>query len=312
MRLLSLLCAAACALTAAEPQVRDLKIQVLSTMLTGNTGIGEWGFAALVEADGRRILFDTGARPRTVLDNATELKIDPAGVTDVILSHNHGDHTGGLMTLRRHLMQQDPKLISVAHVGKGIFYKRGSGGFTGNMIDLKRDYESTGGRFIEYDKPVEIAPGIWLTGPVPRKYPERNWSGNGRVETPAGSVEDNLPEDMSMVFRTAKGLVVLSGCGHSGVVNTVEYARQVLGQQPLYALIGGLHLFPLDDEKLSWTAGKLKEFGLMNFLGAHCTGIEATYRVRQLAGLSRATAAVAAVGATFDLKEGLRPGAIAK
>ena len=304
-----LLCAAA---PAAGPEVRALKIRVLSTMLADGAGVGEWGFAALVEVDGRRILFDTGARPQTVLGNAREMRIDPAGITDVILSHNHGDHTGGLMTLRREWAKTDPKLLSVAHVGKGIFLNRPSGGFAGSMADLKRDYEASGGRFVEYDKPAQIAPGVWLTGPVPRKYPERNWSGAGKVETAQGLVEDNIPEDMSMVFRTAKGLVVLSGCGHAGIANTLDYARESAGREPIHAALGGWHLFQLDDEKLQWTAARLKEFGVQNFLGAHCTGIEATYRIRQLTGLGRSTAAVAAVGATFDLQDGLRPGAIAR
>ena len=95
MRWLPTLFLCAGTLAAAGPQVRDLKIRVLSTMLADGAGVGEWGFAALVEVDGRRILFDTGARPQTVLANAAELKIAPDGITDVILSHNHGDHTGG-------------------------------------------------------------------------------------------------------------------------------------------------------------------------------------------------------------------------
>jgi 7,8-dihydropterin-6-yl-methyl-4-(beta-D-ribofuranosyl)aminobenzene 5'-phosphate synthase len=81
---------------------------------------------------------------------------------------------------------------------------------------------------------------------------------------------------------------------------------------PVHAVIGGFHLFQLDDERLKWTAGKLKEFGVENFLGAHCTGIEATYRIRELCGLSRKTAAVTAVGGGFTLGEGIHPGSIAK
>ena len=96
---------------AAKPtaQVQTLRITVLSTMLVGETkGIGEWGFSALVEADGHRILVDTGARPETVLNDARELNVDLSSVHEVILTHNHGDHVGGLMTLRREMMKQDP------------------------------------------------------------------------------------------------------------------------------------------------------------------------------------------------------------
>src|SRR5580692_2798519 len=79
-------------------QVKTLKVTILSTMLA-DEGIGEWGFAALVESDGHRILVDTGARPETVLSNARELKVDLSDVKEVILTHNHDDHVGGLMTL---------------------------------------------------------------------------------------------------------------------------------------------------------------------------------------------------------------------
>ena len=76
-------------------------------MLTEFRGVGEWGFAALIEADGHSVLFDTGARPGTVLKNAEELGIDLSAVDTVVLSHNHWDHTGGLVTLRRELKAQN-------------------------------------------------------------------------------------------------------------------------------------------------------------------------------------------------------------
>ncbi|MBM3724409.1 MAG: MBL fold metallo-hydrolase [Acidobacteria bacterium] len=304
---------AACATLAAQTpaRVRDLKITVLSTMLADNRGLGEWGFAALVETGGRRILFDTGGRPETVLRNAEEMNIDLAGITDVILSHNHGDHTNGLVTLRRELSRRQPGSLAVAHVGKGIFVSRPSPRGEGNsMIRTGAEYRALGGRFVEYGKPAEIHPGIWLTGPVPRRHPERNWSGSGRLAGDGG--EDNLPEDMSMVFDTGEGLVLLSGCGHAGIINTLEHAREAIRKAPIRAAIGGFHLFSASDEHLAWTAGKLKEFELGGFLGAHCTGIEAVYRIRQLTGLARRTAAVASVGGTYSLSGGLSPGSLGR
>ena len=302
----------------AQPQgdhrVKSLRIQVLSTMLTADDGIGEWGFSALVEADGRRILFDTGARPDTVLINAKALKVDLSNVTDVILSHNHGDHTGGLMTLRKSVIAQNPDALSKAYVGKGIFAprRRPSGQLLDFIPNLRRDYEASGAHFTEIDHPTEVWNGIWLTGPVPRKYPERNWSGSVQIDTGDGWKEDNLPEDMSLVFNTDQGLVVLSGCGHSGIINTLDYARSSVRNAPVHAAMGGFHLYELDDAKLAWTAGKLREFGTQNFLGAHCTGIEATYRIRELVGLDRKHCSVAAVGAVFQLGKPMDPGSIAR
>ena len=295
--------------------IRSLEVRILSTMLAGQGGIGEWGFAAVVEIDGRRILFDTGARPRTVLENARELKVDLASITDVILTHNHSDHTGGLVTLRRELARQNPKAVSRAYAASGMFYSRGGpDGSEGNpMIAIRRDYEAAGGAFVESSKPVRIAPGAWLTGPVPRPNPERNWSGGGFLRRPGGErAEDNLPEDQSLVLDTTRGLVLISGCGHAGIINTVEHARATVREAPVYAAIGGFHLFNASDEHLAWTAEKLKSFGLRHFWGAHCTGIETVYRMRQLAGLGRRESVVGAVGATFRLDRGIEAGAIAR
>ena len=108
----------------ARQSVRALKITVLSTMLADGDELGEWGFAALVEVDGRRILFDTGAKTDVVLKNVQTLKLDLGDVPDVILSHWHWDHVGGLMTLRRDAMAKRPAALGRTHVGAGFFDSR--------------------------------------------------------------------------------------------------------------------------------------------------------------------------------------------
>jgi 7,8-dihydropterin-6-yl-methyl-4-(beta-D-ribofuranosyl)aminobenzene 5'-phosphate synthase len=297
---------------AAKPlaELHALKVTILSTMLA-DQGLGEWGFSALVEADGHKILFDTGARPRTVLENAKELKIDLSDVQDVVLSHFHDDHTTGLMTLRREFAKANPAALSRVHIGPGIFLER-RGNDHNPMIAMKAEYEATGGKFIEHDKPDQIVPGVWLTGPIPRAYPEKNYPGGIEVQKDGAWVEDNLPEDMSLVFNTYRGLVLLAGCGHAGLINTLQYARQFLRPAPVDAAIGGFHLFAAKNEVLDWTADKLKEYKTAQILGAHCTGIESVYYLRQKLGLNRHTCIVGTVGAIFDLKDGIRTGAIAR
>ena len=302
------------AIDASPGPVRKAEIVILSTMLA-DSGIGEWGFAALVEVEGKRILFDTGFEPDTVLKNARALSLDLSDVEIVILSHNHDDHTGGLISLREELAKKNPKALSTAHVGKGIFaHRRGAQGDqeTNPMIATKGRYEAAGGAFVEHDAPVELAPGVWLTGPVPRPHPERNWSGKGKILTDGGLVEDTIPEDQSLVLDTDKGLVVISGCGHAGIINTLEFARAKIRSARVYAAIGGFHLFPASDATLDWTAGELRRIELMNFVGAHCTGIEAVYQLRAKVGLARETCVVGAVGATFNLMQGINPGVLAK
>ncbi len=302
--------------TPAGARVHALKITILSTMLADGSELGEWGFAALVEADGHRLLFDTGAHADVVLKNCRSLGIDLTTIPEVILSHSHSDHVGGLMTLRESVVaEHKPAALARTHVGEGIFYPRPSLAppvETNPMILIKSQYEATGGVFETHAKPAQIYPGIWLTGPVPRKFPERNWSGDGKIKTPAGVGEDNLPEDMALVFDTDNGLVVLTGCAHAGVVNISNYARTFIRPVRIHALIGGVHLFAASDQTLAWTAKKLNEFGVDNFIGAHCTGIETVFRFRRDLGLDRAHAVVGAVGAGFELGKGIDPGHIAQ
>jgi 7,8-dihydropterin-6-yl-methyl-4-(beta-D-ribofuranosyl)aminobenzene 5'-phosphate synthase len=290
-------------------QATDVKVTVLSTMLAGDParGIGEWGYSALIEVDGRRLLLDTGARPETVLHNARELGIDLSTVTELVLTHNHDDHTGGLLTLRRELSRRNPAALSRIHVAPAIFWDRITSGRTdkSSVAAMRAELEAGGAQFIVHDRATELMPGVWFTGPVTRTYPERNWSGSRQVRTPSGDVEDNVPDDASIVIDTPEGLIVVSGCGHAGIINTVEFAQQHVRRAPVVAAIGGFHLFNATDAQLAWTAGKLKDAGLVYLLGGHCTGIEAVYRIRQLAGLTRRTAVVSAVGSTFTRGRGI-------
>jgi 7,8-dihydropterin-6-yl-methyl-4-(beta-D-ribofuranosyl)aminobenzene 5'-phosphate synthase len=297
-----------------QHQIQAFKITILSTMLVGDTvGLGEWGFAALVDVDGHRMLVDTGAHPDTVLRNAHDLHVDLSSVQEVILTHYHWDHVSGLLALRRELMKDNPKALSMVHVSDGIFDSRPSeSGERNQMIAIRKEYEATGGRFIVHSSGAELIPGVWLTGPVPRVYPEHNWSGSGKVLTPSGLVEDNIPEDSSLVLDTPKGLVVITGCGHAGIVNIVTFAEKHFAHRSIFGIVGGLHLFAATDEVVDWTAAQLRAYQVANLLAAHCTGIEATYRLRQHLGLTRKTAVVASVGSSFSLADGIEAGPLAK
>jgi len=289
-------------------------VTLLSTMLA-DEGIGEWGFAALVEADGHRVLVDTGARPQTVLANARELGIDLSSVPDVVLTHFHDDHVGGLLTLRREMMKLNRSALARAHVGRGIFDSRvkPDGSEANSMPAIRKEYEASGGRVIEYAEAAEIFPALWLTGPVPRVYPERNWSVGGyQLKTLAGLVEDTISEDQSLVINTAQGLIVVAGCGHAGIINTLKRAAAEFHDEPVLAVLGGIHLFAATDAQLDWTAEQMHRFHVSYLLGAHCTGLEAVYHLRQRLGLPRPAAVVGAVGARFVLGEGIHPGQLAQ
>jgi 7,8-dihydropterin-6-yl-methyl-4-(beta-D-ribofuranosyl)aminobenzene 5'-phosphate synthase len=293
-------------------QVHAAKITILSTMLA-DRGLGEWGFSALVEADGKRLLFDTGAEPDTVIRNLRMLGLDLSDVTDVVLSHAHADHVGGLAALRKALAQKSPRALTRVHVGKGFFAPRYRNGqlYTPLVAD-RAALEAAGIQFIEHAGPAELLPGVWFTGPVPRIHPEHNYPKDVLIDTPAGRVTDTVAEDSSLVLDTKDGLVVLTGCGHAGVINTLEAAQKVVRPAKVTTVIGGMHLFAADDATLDWTAAQFRRFGVRELVGAHCTGIEAVYRLRGQAGLDRKTAVVGAVGASWELGKGIDPGVLAR
>jgi 7,8-dihydropterin-6-yl-methyl-4-(beta-D-ribofuranosyl)aminobenzene 5'-phosphate synthase len=296
----------------AVPPVKAAKITILSTMLA-DQGIGEWGFSALVEVDGKRILFDTGNQPDTVLRNVQALGIDLSDITEVVLSHAHYDHVGGLATLRKAVASRNPAALTRVHVGKGFFTPKTKDGKSYSpLVAARPELEAAGIRFIEHDGPAELLPGVWFTGPVPRIHPERNYPKNVFVDSPQGPVVDPVAEDSSLVIDTKDGLVVLTGCGHAGVINTLEAARAVVRDGKVSTVFGGLHLFQADEATLDWTASQLKRFGVRELVGAHCTGIEAVYRLRSQAGLDRRRAVVGAVGASWQLGKGIDPGQLAK
>jgi len=123
---------------------------------------------------------------------------------------------------------------------------------------------------------------------------------------------DNIPEDQSLVLDTDKGLVVLTGCGHAGLVNILTARQTVRPGAQVYAALGGFHLFAAKANRLSWTADKLKEFGVAQIMGAHCTGIEPVYYFRERLGLEPKACVVGAVGSSFELAKGINAGNIAQ
>lgn len=287
-----------------------VKVTVLSSMLADIPGRGEWGYAALVEVDGRRILFDTGSEADTVQKNAAALGVDLASVEEVVISHNHFDHTGGLLTLRKALMARNPRALSVVHVGEGAFNLGAPGSARTN---LRAPYEATGGRMIAHAGPFQIAPDMWVTGPVPRVNPDETNCCKSPMILPDGrQVTDTVPEDTSLVIRTPDGLVVISGCAHAGIVNIVTAARSIAGPMPLAALIGGLHLVDADARMVDWTAAQLKAVGVAQFLSGHCTGLEPTRRLAEAFGLGPADAAYAPVGGIWERGKGIDARRIAR
>lgn len=288
--------------TPVHHKVSHLKITILSTMLA-QEGVGDWGFGALVECDSTRILFDSGGRKYVVRDNAKELHVDLSKVYIAVLSHGHPDHTAGWLALRQELSAIDNNALSLTYVGSGFFNPviLPSGG----RHDLRPDsaaYANSGAHVETVKNWKEIAPGVFLTGSnIPRNNPESNYPPTWKRLSQNGKIaRDTVPEDMSMVISTLQGLVVLTGCGHSGTVNLVEAVLNHFPDQKIYAALGGFHLLATSDQKIKWTATALKDAGIRYFMGAHCTGIRPVQQIMDYAGLKPNECIVGSVGATFD------------
>jgi len=292
-----------------------VSVTILSSNLANGPTVGEWGFSALVEVDGRCVLFDTGRYPDTVLRNARALNVDLSCVTDVVLSHFHFDHTTGLLPLIRDLRKSNPQAIRRVHVATGFFLPRqdpaGPGNRENMMIARRDTLNALGVEIVEHGGPTEILPAVWVSGPIARTHPERNYNADMRVQIDGRWVEDNVPDSQALTVVTPQGHIVLLGCGHSGVVNALEHVRRRIADAPVHALMGGLHLYAASDQTLGWTADRLREIGVTYLMAGHCTGIEPLMRLRAGLNLSRRTAVVGAVGSRFVYGEGIRPTAIA-
>ncbi len=294
--------------------VENVKITILSTMLA-QEGIGEWGFSALIEVDSNKILFDAGGRKSTVLENSKELNIDLSKVTSIVLSHWHDDHTSGWLPLRNELKPIQINALSKTHVANGFFDIRIPINSKDSISRRKDsiDYVLTGGSIIEHSSFDKILPGIYLTGNVPRVYDERNYYKDmWRLDEFNNLQEDNIPDDMSLVISTKQGLILISGCGHSGIVNTIAHINKNLPNQKIIAAIGGFHLLKCTDKQIKWTAENLKKAGVKYFMGAHCTGMEAVYEIRKFASLKRGDCIIGSVGDIFNLNKGFITGDLNK
>ena len=289
----------------------EYEITVLATNIANFKGIGEWSFSALLESENESIIFDTGFDENTVLHNADLLGKDLSKVEKVILSHFHGDHTGGLIKLRKTFMKENPDAFSEVYVAEGFFEQRydengNLRGFIGGFDDVEKFIKETkklGINFNVIDKPYEIANNLMLTGPVERIFEKVVVSPGFFIKENGQLIDDLLKDDQSLGIKTSKGWYMMSGCGHAGMMNTA-HKFQTIDDNDVYGAIGGFHLYRSSDDDISKTAYSLKEFGLKQLIGGHCTGIHAARKIADIASISRDNLSHGAIGTviTKDLR----------
>jgi len=236
--------------------------------------LGEWGLSILVETDSSRVLLDTGLSTSAVY-NADLMGIDFSTLDAIVLSHAHGDHTGGL---RNVLLRARKQVQVIAHpdiwIPKYVVY--GELSRYAGIPYAKEDLESLGASFNLTKKPFQISDDVMTTGEIEMTTDYETIDDRLSVKKGNKMVPDPLADDLGIVVRTTEGLVLITGCAHRGIVNTVRQVQKITRGKYIHTIIGGTHLMVASPERVEKTAKALEELGLQRLGVSHCTGFNAS------------------------------------
>lgn len=254
------------------------------TVLVENTAFGrhvwgEHGLAFWIEAGPKRILFDTGQTPNVLVHNAEFLGIDLASADGVVLSHGHYDHTGGLEEVLRRT-GSIPLFLHPGAVARRFSRKQdGSVHEIGAPHPLDEPFLRARTSSLAWTREAEaITDELRVTGQVPRRTDFEDTGGDFYLDRGCAN-PDPIVDDQAVFFDTPEGTVVLLGCGHAGVVNTLYHVQELTGGRPLHAVIGGMHLVAASDNRLDRTVEALRELKVGSIAPLHCTGPRAQARL---------------------------------
>ena len=253
------------------------------------------GLAFWLEAGQRNVLFDTG--PGAALEhNARRLGIALESADAIVLSHGHYDHTGGLAVASR----LAPQATIYAH--PAAFERKYAGSAGGTNRDIgAADSEDRLARWVTHRlvhtaEPTEVCEGVSVTGAIPRLTDFEDTGGSFFLDGDS-RVHDPLIDDQALFFGSSRGTVVLLGCAHAGVINTLRYVQELTGGRPIHTVVGGMHLMQASPERMEQTIEALRELDVERLGPAHCTGAKAT---AQLAAAFPGRCFSCAAGATME------------
>jgi 7,8-dihydropterin-6-yl-methyl-4-(beta-D-ribofuranosyl)aminobenzene 5'-phosphate synthase len=254
-------------------------MQLQITTLSENTAglgnfLGEWGLSLLVETQGQNILFDTG-QSISASHNADLLGIDLGNIDRIVLSHGHYDHTGGLRQILRR-MRKEIEIIAHPDIWQVKYATRqGEERYIGIPFH-RQTLESLGARFNLTTEPITITDSIMTTGEIPMVTDYEEIEPHLVVKQEDGFIPDKLLDDQAIIINTEPGLVVVLGCAHRGIVNTLYHARELTGVKTVHTVLGGCHLMDASEERVRLTLAALKKLGVQRIGVSHCTGLPAS------------------------------------
>jgi 7,8-dihydropterin-6-yl-methyl-4-(beta-D-ribofuranosyl)aminobenzene 5'-phosphate synthase len=250
-----------------------LRITTLSENTAGmGDFLGEWGLSILIETDNSKILLDTGTSI-SAARNAETLDIDLGKIDKIVLSHGHYDHTGGLREILR-IVKKKIEIIAHPDVWQAKYHIRKDDPERFIGIPFRQEeLESLGARFSLTKQPVEIAENIGTTGEIPMVTEYETIDAGLFVKQDSNFQPDQVMDDRAVIIKTEKGLVIILGCAHRGMINTIYHAQKITGIVEIQAVIGGSHLIGASEERLWQSITALKELGVQKLGLCHCTDL---------------------------------------
>jgi len=257
----------------------------ISTLSENTAGVGnllaEWGLSILIETDGVNILLDTSSGI-SASHNADILGIDLSKIDKIVVSHGHFDHTGGLRQILRK-MRKEVEIIAHPDIWAAKYARRqGQKDRYIGMPFQRQELESLGARFNLTAKSIKITDNIMTTGEIPMVTDFEEIEPNRFfVKEATGWQPDELLDDQALIINTEQGLVVILGCAHRGIINTLYHAQQLTGVKPIHMVLGGCHLISASKERIQLTISALRELSAQKLGVSHCTGLPATVIMAQ-------------------------------
>ena len=265
-------------------EAAEVRVTVLVDNLARKRKLwGEHGLSLLVETTGRRILFDTGQSGEVLIHNSRELGLSLKDVDSVVLSHGHYDHTGGLPSFLKEA--RGPDLYAHPEAFERKYVKTDENGVREAGSPLTKEKLLTSGVELHLGrKPTWLCENTLLSGEIVGTTDFEDVPREFLVQRGPELVMDLLLDDQSMGIRTSKGLVVILGCSHVGVINTIKRMQKLTATEAIHAVIGGMHLEKASMSRIHLTIQAFIELGVEKVIPLHCTGFTACAEMARLLG----------------------------